>query len=103
MHFFLTKRNHPKRKFKAIRDTKKGSTPLSLDDIEDEEKVKNIIKCRKYRNKKNSAVIYEMTELEQLEENNRELKHKEQMLNDKVKRIKDMYTKLIDEGIIKFC
>lgn len=100
---FPNKKKSPKKKVQTNNRHKKGPIPLILDDIEDEENVKNIIRCREYRNKKNEAVIDEMTELEQLEEKNRELKHKEQMLKDKVKRIKDMYIKLIGEGRIKFC
>jgi len=100
---FPDKKKSPNKKRLSNSRHKKGPVPLSLDEIEDEQNKKNIIRCREYRNKKNSAVLDEMTELEKLQETNRELKHKEQMLRDKVKNIKDLYIKLIGEGRIKFC
>lgn len=82
---------------------KKGPKPLTLENIDDEEKKKNIIRCREYRCKKNEIILEEMTELEKLEARNNELKLKEQALKDKVKKLKDTYIKLISEGTIKFC
>lgn len=82
---------------------KKGPKPLPLEKIDDEDKKKNIIRCREYRCKKNESVLEEMTELEQLEERNKELKLQEQAVKDKVKKFKDTYIKLISEGRIIFC
>lgn len=82
---------------------KRGPTPMSLDKIDDEEKKKNIIRCREYRCKKNEIILEEMTELEKLEARNNELKQKEQALKDKVKKLKDTYIKLISEGTVRFC
>merc|ERR1712013_507879 len=85
------------------RKYKRGPTPMSLDKIDDEEKKKNIIRCREYRCKKNEIVLEEMTELEKLEARNNELKQQEQALKDKVKKLKDTYIKLISEGTVRFC
>jgi len=82
---------------------KKGPVQISLEDIDDEEKKKNIIRCREYRCKKNETILEEMTELEKLGARNNELKLQEQALRDKVKKLKDTYIKLISEGTIKFC
>jgi len=82
---------------------KKGPVQISLEDIDDEEKKKNIIRCREYRCKKNEIILEEMTELEKLAARNNELKLKEQALREKVKKLKDTYIKLISEGTIKFC
>ena len=82
---------------------KKGPKPLTLENNDDEEKKKNIMRCREYRCKKNEIILEEMTELEKLEARNNELKLKEQALMDRVKKLKDTYIKLISEGSIEFC
>jgi len=99
-------RSSQKRKKAALRKPQKyrrGPTPMSLDKIDDEEKKRNILRCREYRNKKNEVILEEMTELEKLEAKNIELKQEEQALRDKVKKFKDTYLKLISEGRIRFC
>lgn len=88
---------------KKIIKYKKGPKPMNLDKIEDEDKKKNIIRCREYRCKKTETVLEEMTELEMLEERNEDLKIQEQAVKDKVKKMKDTYIKLISEGRVKFC
>lgn len=90
-------------KKKTIIKYKKGPKPMNLDKIDDEDKKKNIIRCREYRCKKTETVLDEMTELEMLEERNEDLKIQEQAVKDKVKKIKDTYIKLISEGRVKFC
>lgn len=99
----LTKKKVRSPKRKSIIKYKKGPKPMCLEKIDDEEKKKNIIRCREYRCKKTETVLDEMTELEELEERNRELKIQEQAVRDKVKKIKDTYIKLISEGRVKFC
>jgi len=96
----LKRKKTPRRKPQKYR---RGPTPMSLDKIDDEEKKRNILRCREYRNKKNEVILEEMTELEKLEAKNIELKQEEQALRDKVKKFKDTYLKLISEGRIRFC
>jgi len=95
-----SKKKAPPRKPQKYR---RGPTPMSLEKIDNEEKRKNILRCREYRFKKNEIILEEMTELEKLEARNIELKQKEQALKDKVKKFKDTYLKLISEGRIRFC
>eukprot|EP00092_Neocalanus_flemingeri_P070680 GFUD01086776.1.p1 GENE.GFUD01086776.1~~GFUD01086776.1.p1 ORF type:complete len:228 (-),score=77.12 GFUD01086776.1:140-742(-) len=97
------KKDKPLNKKKTVNRHRKGPKPLSLDELDDEEKKKNIIRCREYRCKKTSDVIEEMTELEMLEDKNKELKLQEQEVKDKVIKMKSIYIKLISEGRVKFC
>eukprot|EP00092_Neocalanus_flemingeri_P024802 GFUD01026892.1.p1 GENE.GFUD01026892.1~~GFUD01026892.1.p1 ORF type:complete len:201 (-),score=69.89 GFUD01026892.1:133-735(-) len=90
-------------KKKTVNRHRKGPKPLSLDELDDEEKMKNIIRCREYRCKKTSDVIEEMTELEMLEDKNKELKLQEKEVKDKVIKMKSIYIKLISEGRFQFC
>lgn len=82
---------------------RRGPIPLSLEDIEDEERKKTIIRCREYRYKKATMVDEGMSELDQLQARNDELKLQAQEVKDKVKKLKEMYINLISEGRIKFC
>jgi len=99
----LAKKKVTSPKKKRIIKYKKGPKPMCLEKIDDEEKKKNIIRCREYRCKKTETVLDEMTELEELEARNMELKIQEQAVRDKVKKLKDTYIKLISEGRVKFC
>jgi len=96
------KKDKSTNKKKTINRHRKGPIPLCLDEM-DEEKKKNVTRCREYRCKKKDAVLEEMSELEMLEQKNKNLKKQEQEVKDKVKRFKAMYIKMISEGRIKFC
>jgi len=81
---------------------KKGPKPLPKQAFKDEEKWKNVKRCRDYRKNKTKTVTVEKTELELLEAQNLELKIEEESLKERVTRMKGMYIKLINEGRIKF-
>lgn len=81
---------------------KKGPKPLPKEAIKDEEKWKNVKRCRDYRKNKTNKVTVEKTELEILEAQNLELKMEEETLKERVTRMKGMYIKLISEGRIRF-
>ena len=81
---------------------RRGPKPICLNEIDSEEKKKNIKKCRKYRSDKKVLETKEMTELDILEEKNNKLMLNENILREKVRRSKHMYIKLIKAGRIRF-
>jgi len=98
--FFLEKEKLSNKK-KPCNRYRKGTKPLSPDEIVGEEHKRNAKRCREYRCKKKSAAVKEMTKLQDLVAKNDKLKLQEQGVKDKIKRLKCIYIKLIDEGKIK--
>eukprot|EP00092_Neocalanus_flemingeri_P009359 GFUD01010072.1.p1 GENE.GFUD01010072.1~~GFUD01010072.1.p1 ORF type:complete len:236 (+),score=62.19 GFUD01010072.1:228-935(+) len=82
---------------------RKGPKPLLKEELVATGKWKNVKRCRDYRSNKKATETVEMTELEKLRAKNSSLKGKELDLKEKVKKAKEIYIKLINEGQIKFC
>lgn len=81
---------------------RKGPKPLSKEDIKDDDKWRNVKRCRDYRKNKTKKITVEKTELEILEAENSDLRMEEDQLKAKVTKMKNLYIKLISDGRIKF-
>jgi len=81
---------------------KKGPKQITKDELEgyNEERWKNVQRCREYRVKKKSTVAEERQRVKELEEENNLLKAEEDERRERVSRIKAMYFQLIFEGKI---
>lgn len=63
----------------------------------------NVVRCREYRKKKNEIMYKGMSELEELEKRNIDLKQRETKMRKNLAHIRSSYLRLIKEGKIKFC
>jgi len=81
---------------------KKGPKQITKDEMDgdDEERWKNVQRCREYRVKKKSTVAEEKQRIKELEEENDLLKAEEDERRERVSKIKAMYFQLIYEGKI---
>jgi len=81
---------------------KKGPKQITKDEIDgdDEERWKNVQRCREYRVKKKSTVAEEKQRIKELEEENHLLKAEEDERRERVSKMKAMYFQLIYEGKI---
>jgi len=81
---------------------KKGPKQITKDEMDgdDEERWKNVQRCREYRVKKKSTVAEEKQRIKELEEENHLLKAEEDERRERVSKIKAMYFQLIYEGKI---
>jgi len=89
-----------KNEFKTNR---RGQKRMCLEQIKDEVKKRNILRCREYRIKKNESTSAEESELKLLERENRKLIEHEEALRERVNKLKEIYFRLIQEGHIRFC
>lgn len=66
------------------------------------ENIKNVERCREYRQNKNARAFKELDELSMLVARNEELKRQEEEMLAKLARVRGAYLKLITEGRVKY-
>jgi len=81
---------------------RQGPKPLPKEHFKDETKWKNVERCRIYRSNKKSTKVVEMSEVDQLQMENKDLKNRAEQLREKVSKMKEMYINLISTGHVKF-
>merc|ERR1712004_533499 len=81
---------------------RKGRSRKPLEEIDDKAKQKNVVRCRNYRSEKKAREEKKLTDLQELEERNIELKRKEVEVRGKRKKVQNAYLALIKYGRIKF-
>merc|ERR1711963_167684 len=81
---------------------RKGRSRKPLEEIEDKAKQKNVVRCRNYRFEKKVREEKKLTDLQELEERNLELKRKEVEVREKREKVQNAYLALIKYGRIKF-
>lgn len=81
---------------------RRGQIRMKSDEIKDETHKKNVDRCRDYRVAKKAKDGYQLTELEQLEEENIRLTEQEKEMREKLEKSKKIYIDLITTGKIKF-
>jgi len=86
-----------------FKTNRRGQKRMCLEQIKDEVKKRNILRCREYRIKKNESTSAEESELKLLERENRKLIEHEEALRERVNKLKEIYFRLIQEGHIRFC
>lgn len=109
--FLFAKKSAPPqpkaRKSTKQRDTRKIQQLEARDrDTETEEmaaKLKNIERCKNYRNNRKRKLQNEETELEQLERKNWNLKTREEDLSDRIKKLRVYYLSAIKNDRFKCC
>jgi len=81
---------------------KKGPKQISKDDMKDDEedRWKNVERCREYRSKKKSSVAKDKQRIKELEEENYLLTKEEEERRERVAKTKALYFQLINEGRI---
>merc|ERR1719422_821621 len=79
---------------------KKGPKQISKDDMKDDEedRWKNVERCREYRSKKKSSVAKDKQRIKELEEENYLLTKEEEERRERVAKTKALYFQLINEG-----
>ena len=91
----------PGRSKKGEKKHRKGRLQTPLDEIRKENQP-NVKRCRVYRSQKKEKEEKKLTDLQQLELENRELKRKEEEVKERRDRVQNAYLALIDYGRIKF-
>ena len=86
---------------KGEKKHRKGRLQTPLDEIRKENQP-NVKRCRVYRSQKKEKEEKKLTDLQQLELENRELKRKEEEVKERRDRVQNAYLALIDYGRIKF-
>merc|ERR1712107_34674 len=81
---------------------RKGRSRKPLEEIDDKAKKKNVVRCRNYRFEKKAREEKKLTDLQELEERNLELKRKEAEVRGKREKVHSAYLALIKYGRIKF-
>merc|ERR1712012_1540892 len=81
---------------------RKGRSRKPLEEIDDKAKQKNVVRCRNYRSEKKVREEKKLTDLQELEERNLELKRKEVEVRGKREKVQNAYLALIKYGRIKF-
>jgi len=81
---------------------RKGRSRKPLEEIVDKAKKKNVVRCRNYRFEKKAREEKKLTDLQELEERNIELKRKELEVRGKREKVQNAYLALIKYGRIKF-
>jgi len=81
---------------------RKGRSRKPLEEIVDKAKQKNVVRCRNYRSEKKVREKKKLTDLQELEERNLELKRKEFEVRGKREKVQNAYLSLIKYGRIKF-
>merc|ERR1712004_39201 len=81
---------------------RKGRSRKPLEEIDDKAKQKNVVRCRNYRSEKKVREEKKLTDLQELEERNIELKRKEVEVRGKREKVQNAYLALIKYGRIKF-
>merc|ERR1712004_741398 len=81
---------------------RKGRSRKPLEEIDDKAKKKNVVRCRNYRSEKKVREEKKLTDLQELEERNIELKRKEVEVRGKREKVQNAYLALIKYGRIKF-
>merc|ERR1712004_627955 len=81
---------------------RKGRSRKPLEEIDDKAKQKNVVRCRNYRFEKKVREEKKLTDLQELEKRNLELKRKEVEVREKREKVQNAYLALIKYGRIKF-
>merc|ERR1712211_100942 len=81
---------------------RKGRSRKPLEEIDDKAKKKNVVRCRNYRSEKKVREEKKLSDLQELEERNPELKRKEVEVRGKREKVQNAYLALIKYGRIKF-
>merc|ERR1712004_828172 len=81
---------------------RKGRSRKPLEEIVDKAKQKNVVRCRNYRSEKKVREEKKLTDLQELEKRNLELKRKEVEVRGKREKVQNAYLALIKYGRIKF-
>jgi len=81
---------------------RKGRSRKPLEEIDDKAKQKNVVRCRNYRFEKKVREEKKLSDLQELEERNLELKRKEVEVRGKREKVQSAYLALIKYGRIKF-
>merc|ERR1712004_202290 len=81
---------------------RKGRSRKPLEEIDDKAKQKNVVRCRNYRSEKKVREEKKLTDLQELEKRNLELKRKEVEVRGKREKVQNAYLALIKYGRIKF-
>merc|ERR1712012_370447 len=81
---------------------RKGRSRKPLEEIDDKAKQKNVVRCRNYRFEKKVREEKKLSDLQELEERNLELKRKEVEVRGKREKVQNAYLALIKYGRIKF-
>jgi len=81
---------------------RKGRSRKPLEEIDDKAKKKNVVRCRNYRFEKKVREEKKLSDLQELEKRNLELKRKEVEVRGKREKVQNAYLALIKYGRIKF-
>jgi len=81
---------------------RKGRSRKPLEEIDDKAKKKNVVRCRNYRFEKKVREEKKLSDLQELEKRNIELKRKEVEVRGKREKVQNAYLALIKYGRIKF-
>merc|ERR1712012_93633 len=81
---------------------RKGRSRKPLEEIDDKAKKKNVVRCRNHRFEKKAREEKKLSDLQELEERNLELKRKEVEVRGKREKVQNAYLALIKYGRIKF-
>jgi len=81
---------------------RRGAARLDEKEIKDEEHKWNVTRCRQYREQLKAKEQSEMTELEELEQENARLSTQEENMRERLARAKEAYLDLIVKGRVRF-
>jgi len=90
----INKRHHVKHR--------RGQTRLDIEKLKDEEHIKNVKRCREYREQLKTKGATQESELEDLKIENSRLRQKEEHMRATLEKVKKVYLDLIVSGRVTF-